>query len=86
MFPRKAKATDYLDVLADADRTEFISPVKQHILIPPHSGDSDSISRNQPVPEIQVNSIPDGTQLHDAVTGTPTDQLSNGSSSKRSIC
>lgn len=28
MFPRKAKRMDYLDVLADSDRKEFISPIK----------------------------------------------------------
>jgi hypothetical protein len=28
MFPRKTKRVDYLDILADAERTEFISPVK----------------------------------------------------------
>ena len=28
MFPRKTKALDYLDILADAERKEFISPIK----------------------------------------------------------
>jgi hypothetical protein len=28
MFPRKTKRVDYLDILADAERTEFLSPIK----------------------------------------------------------
>ena len=28
MFPRKTKTMDYLDILADAERKEFASPIK----------------------------------------------------------
>ena len=28
MFPRKTKAVDYLDILADAERKDFTSPIK----------------------------------------------------------
>jgi len=85
MFPRKTKPTDYLDVLADADRKEFISPVKQEILIQSYSGESDSIAKSDTVPEIQVNPILDETEHHEAVTTTHTDQLSNSNLSNSSI-
>jgi hypothetical protein len=28
MFPRKTQRIDYLDILADAERKEFVSPIK----------------------------------------------------------
>ena len=31
MFPRKTKMVDYLDILADAERAEFMSPVKSNL-------------------------------------------------------
>jgi hypothetical protein len=52
MFPRKTKRIDYLDILADAERKAFLSPVKQFPKSPaPQSqGESESplIKHNHP--------------------------------------
>jgi hypothetical protein len=42
MFPRKTKRVDYLDILADAERTEFISPVKSSHRNPSTTADGES--------------------------------------------
>jgi hypothetical protein len=38
MFRRKTKRVDYLDIFADAERTEFVSPVKPTLTSPPSQG------------------------------------------------
>lgn len=52
MFPRKTKRIDYLDILADAERKAFLSPVKQlpKSPAPQSQGESESplIEHNHP--------------------------------------
>jgi hypothetical protein len=60
MFPRKTKRVDYLDILADAERTEFISPLKSSHRDPSTTADGASTDAPMDAQEEQTSvSIPD---------------------------
>jgi hypothetical protein len=71
MFPRKAKTLDYLDILADAERKEFISPIKTmsvNLVVP----------RETPTSEQNDVDISIGPMVEDIDVGVNTNKDAEG--------
>jgi hypothetical protein len=67
MFPRKTQRIDYLDILADAERKEFVSPIKTIPKLPLQQHESETLeTEDNEHPEIADAGAEEGTiEVHD---------------------